>query len=205
MNSQPSPTVFIIDDDLEMCNSLSWLMSSVRLNAEVFSNPNDFLKKYKPSQIGCILLDIRMPEMDGLELLAQLKHLRNHLPIIIITGYGDIPMAVDAMRLGAKDFIPKPFNHQYLINQVQNALRQHLATPVPFEMEVIKLRFDTLSKREREILYLIMDGKTNKQISMELFIAIPTVEAHRANLMKKMHAKNIAHLVNMILFLKTVA
>jgi two-component system response regulator FixJ len=202
MNSQSRPTVFIIEDDLEMCNSLRWLMDSVQLNSEVFNNPNDFLKKHNLYQSGCILLDVRMPEMNGLEVLAQLKNLKNHLPVIIITGHGDIPMAVRAMQLGAKNFITKPFSHQDLINQVQNALNQHLSNPISFEYEASKLRFNTLSKREVEVLYLIIDGKSNKQIAEGLSIAVPTVESHRARLMRKMEAKNTAHLVNMISLLK---
>lgn len=197
MDPKKDPTIFIIDDDLEMRNSLSWLMESVQLNAEVFSNASDFLKKYDPNRKGCILLDVRMPGLGGLELLESLMALKNPLPVIIITGHGDIPMAIRAMKSGATDFILKPFNDQQLIEQIQKALSQNSSLASSLETRAVMSCFGSLTPRERQVMILVVEGKLNKQIAHSLNIAISTVEYHRARMMKKMQAKNIAELVKM--------
>lgn len=197
MDPKKHPTIFIIDDDLEMRNSLSWLMESVQLKVEVFSNAIDFLKKYDPNRTGCILLDVRMPGFSGLELLDSLMALKNPLPVIVITGHGDIPMAIRAMKSGATDFILKPFNDQHLIEQIQKALLHNSGPATSLEAKSILTRFSKLTQREKEVMILVVEGKLNKQIAHKLNIAISTVEYHRSRMMRKMQAKNIAELVKM--------
>ena len=187
-------TVFIIDDDHEVCESLRWLFESVQLNVETYENAHLFLEKYKKNKQGCLLIDVRLPGMSGLELLDKLKEEKNHLPVIMMTGHGDIQMAVRAMKTGASDFIVKPFNDQCLLETVQKCIddsKNH------HSIEVINEHINSLSEREVQIINLIMDGKLNKEIAYELFISISTVEAHRANIMHKMQAKNLAHLIKM--------
>lgn len=197
INNKNDPTIFIIDDEHEMRNSLCWLMESVQLNAEVFDSAPGFLEKYDADRTGCILLDVRMPDMSGLELLDALNARKNRLPVIMITGHGDIPMAIRAMKSGAMDFILKPFNDQQLIEQIQKAIKQNLTSSTSIQDKNVEKNFSTLTTREREIMTLVIEGKLNKQIAHELNIAISTVELHRARMMKKMQAKNIAQLVKM--------
>lgn len=201
MKHENDPTVFIIDDDLEMRNSLCWLMGSVQLNFEAFDSAARFLKKYHANQKGCILLDIRMPDISGLELLDILASLKNRLPVIVITGHGDIPMAIRAMKSGAMDFILKPFNDQQLIEQIQKAIIKNTTISNPHQDKTTMESFSTLTIREQQIMTLIINGKLNKQIAHELNIAVSTVELHRSRMMKKMQAKNIAELVKMSLLL----
>lgn len=197
MNRKEDPTIFIIDDDLEMRNSLCWLLESVRFNTESFDSATGFLKKYEMNRTGCILLDVRMPDMSGLELLDTLNSLKNSLPIIMITGHGDVPMAIRAMKSGAMDFILKPFNDQQLVEQIQKAIIQNSQASILPEAKNITSCFATLTIREREVMELVVEGKLNKQIAFKLNIAISTVEYHRGRMMKKMQAKNIAQLVKM--------
>lgn len=197
MTHKPDPTIFIVDDDLETRNSLSWLMESVKLSTETFNSAIDFLKNYDPARIGCVLLDIRMPEMSGLELLDTLNAMNNRLPIIVITGHGDLPMAVRAMKSGAIDFILKPFNAQQLIEQIQKAIVQNANNVKLFSYKTVISDFATLTLRESTVMNLIVEGKLNKEIAQELQIAVSTVEIHRSRVMKKMHAKNITQLVRM--------
>lgn len=189
-----NPTVFIIDDDINVCNALTWLFQSVLFNVEAYANAQLFLDNYQQENHGCIIMDVRLPGMCGLELLEQLKAQKSTIPVIIITGYGDIPMAVRAMKAGAVDFILKPFNEQGLLETVQKCISKITNSN---SLELIQERIDNLSERERQIINLILDGKLNKQIASELSISISTVEAHRANIMHKMQAKNIAQLIKM--------
>lgn len=189
-------TVFIIDDDIEVCHSLKWLFESVQLHAKTYGNANNFLQQFNNIKQGCIIMDVRLPGMSGLELLEHLKLQKIRLPVLVITGYGDIPMAVRAMKAGAIDFILKPFNEQCLLESVQKCLKQTLYTA---PLEQITDRINSLSERERKISELILDGKLNKEIAYELSISISTVEAHRANIMHKMKAKNLAQFIKMYL------
>lgn len=202
MNHKMEPTIYIIDDELEMRNSLCWLVESVQLNVEACDGAESFLKIYDANRTGCILLDVRMPEISGLELLDTLLKLKNRLPVIVITGHGDIPMVIRAMKAGAMDFILKPFNDQQLIELIQKAIIKNMDTLKPHpDSTLIESyassmdRYSTLTDREQIIMALVVEGKLNKQIAHELHIAISTVELHRARLMKKMQAKNIAQLV----------
>ncbi len=195
------PTVFIIDDEPEMLNSLKWLMDSVKLKTELYDCGASFLKNYDRNRIGCVLIDVRMPDMSGLELLDILNERRNRTPVIILTGHGDVPMAVRAMKSGAKDFILKPFNSQLLLEQIQREITKTYENYKPIQNHQMVENFSGLTSREREIFELIVEGKINKEISTKLSIAVSTVEYHRSSLMKKMQAKNIAQLLQMKLAL----
>ncbi|TAL64461.1 MAG: response regulator transcription factor [Legionella sp.] len=188
-------TIFIIDDEPQIRNSLKWLFESVQLTVETYENAHSFLKKFK-NRHGCIIIDMRIPEMSGLELLEHLKSKKCRIPIIIITGYGEIQMAIRAMKAGAEDFIQKPFNDQCLLETVQKCLEK---TSNLMSIELIHTRISTLSERELQISHLILEGKLNKEIAYELSISVSTVEAHRANIMRKMQAKNLAHLIKILL------
>lgn len=189
-------TIFIIDDEPEVCQALRWLFESVQYQVETYETAQDFLKTDNSSKQGCLVTDVRLPGMSGLELLEQLKVQKNHLPVIIVTGHGDIQMAVRAMKAGAVDFILKPFNDQCLLEVVQNCINHSLTS---HSVQLINERINSLSDRERQIIDLILNGKLNKEIAYELSISISTVEAHRANLMHKMQAKTLAHLVKLYL------
>lgn len=189
-------TIFIIDDTKDVCEALRWLFESVRFKVETYENADQFLEKYHANKPGCIIMDVRLPGMSGLELLEYLKQKKSPLPIIVITGHGDIQMAVRAMKMGAKDFILKPFNDQCLLEAVQKCINQSQ------DMDWIKTinkRINELSERELQIINLIVDGKLNKEIAYELSISISTVEAHRAHIMQKMQAKNLAQLIKIYL------
>lgn len=193
--NKANQTVFIIDDDPEVCNALRWLYESVDYNVETYTSAQLFLTNYKPLVPGCIIIDVRMPIMGGLELLEHLKLQKNQLPVVMITGYGDIPMAIRAMKLGAVDFILKPINEQCLLEIVQKCIHQSSKVN---SIEIHK-RVRQLTKREQEVIDLILEGKLNKEIAYELSISMSTVEAHRSNIMQKMQAKTIAHLVKLYL------
>jgi two-component system response regulator FixJ len=189
-------TIFIIDDDAEICSALRWLFESVGFEVKTYTSAHAFLNHYDREKQGCIIVDVRMPVMSGLELLEHLNLQKNHLPVIIITGYGDIAMAVRAMKLGAIDFVLKPFNEQCLLEIVQKLPIRPINTNT---IEQVTARMSRLSERERQVVDLILAGKLNKEIAFELSISISTVEAHRANIMRKMQAKNLAQLIKLCL------
>jgi FixJ family two-component response regulator len=196
------PTVFIIDDDNDLCHSLQWLLESMGLTVNVFNNGRDFLTAFKPTSMGCILIDIRMPHMSGLELQEQLQLRHNTLPIIFMTGHGDVPMAVRAMKAGAFDFLTKPFNDQVMLDQIHKAITYCQQTNVDTKQHsTVYKHFKSLTTREREVLCLIVAGKLNKSIAHELGISMKTVELHRAHVMQKMHASTVAELVRFYLLL----
>ncbi|MCD6039069.1 MAG: luxR [Gammaproteobacteria bacterium] len=186
-----------MDDDLDLCKSLRWLLESVGLTTQIFNHAASFLEAFPFSQTeGCILLDIRMPQMSGLELQAQLNVRQNSLPIIFMTGHGDIPMAVRAMQAGAFDFLTKPFNDQILLDLIYKAIAYHQKSLSRDRRDdVIRSRLTSLTGRETEILKWIVAGKLNKEIAWELSISIKTVELHRCNIMKKMHAATVVELI----------
>ncbi len=184
-------TVFIIDDDEAVCEALAWLLKSVQLPCKIYHDGLSFLNEYPTGAKGCIILDIRMPGISGLDLQLELNKQQSTLPIIFITGHGDIPMAVKAMRAGAFDFITKPFHNQTILEQIQRAIRQQNSSPSP----LFAKRLATLSARERTILEYMMAGKMNKEIAFELNIALSTVELHRAKLMQKLATKNLVELI----------
>ena len=183
-------SICIIDDDQEVCTALRWLFESMHFTVETCNSAEQFLNESRGKKHGCLLIDVRMPDMSGLELLEHLKVRRMRPPVIMLTGHGDIPMAVRAMKAGAVDFCLKPFNDQCLLELVQRCIAQSSSDV----SNSIHERLNTLSARERQIIDLIMEGKLNKEIAYELFISISTVEAHRAKIMDKMNAKNLAQL-----------
>ncbi len=198
--SEAQTTVFIVDDDEAVRDSLKMLMESVDLHAEVFASAHDFLQLFDDDRSGCLVLDIRMPGMSGLELQAVLNERRSMLPVIFITGHGDVPMAVQAIRGGAQDFIQKPFREQELLDRVQQVLAEDSRNrDVLHQKRDILERLSTLTPREREVLGLVVAGNANKVIAIDLSLSQRTVEIHRAHVMDKMQTKSLAHLVRMMI------
>jgi FixJ family two-component response regulator len=192
--SEKDQKIYIIDDDVTLCNGIRWLLESINFKVETYHSAINFLKVYKVDWCGCLLIDIRMPEMSGLQLQDRLIALGNPLPIIMISGHGDISMAIRALKAGAIDFILKPFNDQQLLEQIQKAMS--LSREIEIKQSVLN-RYNKLSAREKDILTKVLNGKMNKQISHELEISIKTVEFHRANIMQKMEANSILELAKL--------
>ncbi|MCP3869121.1 MAG: response regulator transcription factor [Gammaproteobacteria bacterium] len=196
-------TVFVVDDDQAMRNSLKWLIESVDLEVKTYASANEFIRDYYPGRAGCLLLDVRMPGMSGLELQEQFIEQQINIPIIIITGHGDVPMAVRAMKAGAVDFIEKPFNDELLLESIRNALimdvDQRTAQSVRAD---IATRLAHLTPREHEVMDMVTSGRANKDIAKTLGVSSKTVEAHRARVMEKMEASSLAELVKMAIAAK---
>jgi two-component system response regulator FixJ len=201
MNKIPMKTqsiVYVVDDDKAVCDSIQLFLESVNLPVQTYTSAREFLARYKPSKSSCLLLDIRMPDIDGFELQEYLSQQKSTLPIIIITGHADVPMAVRTMKAGAFDFIEKPFDLPLLLERVQEALRfsQNRFQIQPFQ--VPKAATDgltTLTRREREVMKKLVDGKYNKDIAKELNISHRTVEGHRASIMEKLQAKSLSDVI----------
>jgi two-component system response regulator FixJ len=197
---QQSPIVFIVDDDEAVRNSLRLLVKSVGLTATALPSAQDFLGTYNPQQPGCLVLDVRMPGMSGLDLQQQLNVRGAVIPVIFITGHGDIPMAVEAMQQGAFDFLQKPFRDQDLIDRIQRALeRDRISRAGLGQRNRIRERRDSLTPREREVLALVTSGKANKVMAADLGLSQRTIEIHRARVMEKMGASSVAELVRMMM------
>lgn len=195
-----APTIFVVDDDEAIRSSLQWLLESEGLKVETFSSPQSFLKSYYPGRAGCMLLDVRMPGMSGLELQEHLRESDVQIPIIIITGHGDVPMAVRAMKTGALDFIEKPFDDEKLLDGIQRALQLDQARRErQSDRAEMAARLANLTPREHEVMLKVTEGKSNKEIANELGVSAKTVEAHRARVMEKMEARSLAELVRMVL------
>ncbi|BAO45126.1 response regulator transcription factor [Thiolapillus brandeum] len=194
----PRPTVFVVDDDEAMRSSLQWLIESVDLPVECYASAEAFLDAYYPGRSGCLLLDVRMPGMGGLELQEYLRRHEITIPVIIITGHGDVPMSVRAMKEGAIDFIEKPFNDELLLDAIRNALavdeRQRQEQTLRAELAAC---LATLTPREHEVMEMVTAGRSNKEIASALGVSSKTVEAHRAKVMDKMKASSLAELVRM--------
>jgi two-component system, LuxR family, response regulator FixJ len=198
-----TPSVYIVDDDSGVRSSIRVLMKSVGLAALPFPSAREFLEAYHPNSPGCLVLDIRMPGMSGLELQEALNERGAVIPVIFITGHGDIPMAVEAMRQGAFDFLQKPFRDQDLIDRIQSALaRDAEARQSLQEHARIRVRIASLTPREKEVLELLTSGKANKMMAQDLGLSQRTVEIHRAHVMEKMGAKSVAQLVRMVMDLE---
>ena len=201
---EPTPTVFVVDDDDAVRNSLRFLLKSVGLPTQTLASATEFLQSYQQSQPGCLVLDVRMPAMSGLELQQQLNLRGATIPVIFITGHGDIPMAVEAMQHGAFDFLQKPFRDQDLIDRIQKALAKDAKTRAALkEHERIRRRLETLTPREREVLGLMTKGMPNKVMAAELGVSQRTVEIHRARVMEKSGASSLAQLVRMVMDAET--
>ncbi len=197
-----NPTVFIVDDDAEVRDAIKLLMDSVGLDAEVFDSAQGYLDDFDPRCAGCLVLDIRMKGMSGLDLQDRLSDEPVHPPVIIITGHGDVPMAVRAVKSGAVDFIEKPFNDQLLLDAVHRAIEQDAdQRGRASRLADIQARLEKLTPREREILDMVVAGNRNKVIAIDLGISQSTVEAHRAKVMEKMEAASLSELMRMMLAL----
>ena len=199
---QPAPTVFVVDDDDGMRRALGALLSTVGYKTALFAKPTDFLAQFKADAAGCLVLDIRMPEMSGLEMQQHLNRQGAMLPIIFITGHGDVPMAVQAIKDGAFQFIQKPFRDQDLLDHINHALQQDADSrkDMARRAEVLR-RVETLTPRERQVMDLVVEGEANKVMAIDLGLSERTVEIHRAKVMEKMSARSVAHLVKMHMML----
>ena len=194
----PEPVVFVVDDDPAMRESLRWLIESIGLSVQTFADARDFLLAYDPARVGCLVLDVRMPGLSGLELQDKLSARGSNLPIIMITGYAEVPMAVRAMKAGAIDFIEKPFSDQELLDRVRMAIDQHRRTQADeLERAEICSRVARLTQREREVRDLVIAGKPNKVIALELGLSTKTVEHHRSKLMEKLKVETLPELVRL--------
>jgi FixJ family two-component response regulator len=192
------PTIFVVDDDAAVRSSLAMLLKSVSLAAKTFESASSFLEQLQHEPSGCLVLDIRMPGMSGIELQQQLKQRGCALPIIFITGHGDVSMAVHAMREGAIDFIEKPFRDQELLDRIYQALELDRARRrIADEVVLLRERFASLTPREHDVMLRIARGQANKVIAIELGLSERTVEIHRAKVMQKTGAKSLAELVSM--------
>jgi two-component system response regulator FixJ len=197
------PIIYIVDDDDAVRSSLSLLLKTEDFNTATFESGDEFLAACPDQGAGCILLDIRMPGTNGLMVQKALAEKNCTLPIIFITGHGDIPMAVDAMQDGAFDFIQKPFRDQELLDRIRQALdAQQAEQDQNEELQELRRRLDTLTPREMEVMDLVSQGGANKVIAMDLGLSQRTVEGHRARVMEKMGARSLAALVRMSLQLK---
>jgi FixJ family two-component response regulator len=200
------PTVYVVDDDDGMRRALDTLLSTVGYKTAVYARPSDFLAHYDANTSGCLVLDIRMPEMSGLELQQQLNRMGSMLPVIFITGHGDVPMAVQAMKEGAFEFIQKPFRDQELLDRINHALKQDAENrSTASRRSEIQHRLESLTPRERQVMDLIVEGRANKVIAIDLGLSERTVEIHRAKVMEKMGARSVAHLVKLHLTLTNEA
>lgn len=193
-----SATIFIIDDDPRMGKSLSWLVESVELKSEVFGSAQEFLESFDPMRTGCILCDVRMPGMSGVELLEAVRATGSQIPVIMITGYGDVATAVRAMKAGAVDFLEKPVNDQVLLERMQRAVKHNIDNVSEVRDRIrVGEYLKRLTRREREVMDLVIEGLSSKEIAMRLGISFKTIESHRSKVMRKMQAKSVPHLIRM--------
>ena len=192
------PIVHVIDDETDVRSAIALLLRSVGLKSRLYASALEFLEEPLPEGPGCLVVDVRLPGMSGLDLQDRLRRLGGSLPVIVVTGHGDVQMAVRAMRAGALDFIEKPFHDQQLLDRVHEALeRSARAHDDTGEHEQLRGRYASLTEREREILGYVVDGRANKRIADELGLSIRTVETHRARIMSKLGATSLSHLVRL--------
>jgi len=197
--TKPGPTVHIVDDDADIRNSLRQLLKSVGITGRSYRSADEFLEHLDPDATGCIVLDVRLNGMSGLELFRQLCERDIHLPVIFISGYADVRMAVDAVKAGAVDFVEKPFRAQDLLDRIQGALQHDVDRQRAYsEQASIQDRYEELTPRERQVFELVIEGMTTKQIAQRLGISHKTVDIHRSNVMHKMQADSLAQLVGFV-------
>ena len=196
--SEPDEMVFVVDDDAQTRDALKNLMRSVGLHVEVFASAQDFLQSNRPNVPACLVLDVRLRGLSGLDLQKRMAEAKIEVPIIFITGYGDIPMTVQAMKAGAVEFLTKPFRNQELLDAIQQALERDRTTrDQRAKNDELYDRYDSLTPREREVMTLVVAGLLNKQIAGELGTSETTVKNHRHQIMEKMEADSLAELVKM--------
>ncbi len=198
-------TIHIVDDDPSMLNYLSDLVATINYKSKTYDNANEFLSTYNDDGIGCLILDLRLPGINGLELHQQLTDNNIDLPVIMISGFGDVSTAVKAMKAGVLDFLEKPFKGQELLDLIHNAVSKHKDDRRKNNSQNITLeRINSLTKREKEVMEHVVTGMLNKDIAKKLEISVKTVEVHRANVMDKMAASSVADLVRMSLDVKNL-
>ena len=191
--------VFVVDDDPSVRKSLTFLMESVQLTVRAYESAQDFLDNCSSHPLGCLVLDLRMPGMSGLELIEKMPALGLTIPVIVITGYADVPTAVRALKAGAYDLLEKPFSDQILLERIQEAIRKHQQTRLESERrEEVRRKVESLTQRQREILEFVVKGETSKTIAERLGLALSTVEGHRIQAMRKLGAGNVADVVRLV-------
>jgi FixJ family two-component response regulator len=202
-SAEQQELVYIVDDDRAVRDSLSLLLNSVGIGNQTFDSATAFLAAFQPDRIACLVADIRMPVMSGLELQNELKARKATIPVIFITGHGDVPMAVNAMKDGAMDFLTKPFRDQDLLDRVRAALSGSRAEfDSTLKIKDVRERYESLTPRETEVMELVVKGSANKVIAMDLGVSQRTVELHRARVMQKMSVRSLAELVRLAEMLK---
>jgi FixJ family two-component response regulator len=190
--------VFVVDDDPSMRRSLESLLRSIGHDVRLFSSAQEFMKAERPEVPGCLVLDVRLPGMSGLTFQQELAKAGIALPVIFVTGHGDVPMTVRAMKAGAAEFLTKPFDDQVLLDAIHAAIeRDRARRRDAASLAVLKARYDELTQRERQVMKLVVAGRVNKQIAAELGLSLVTVKVHRGQVMRKMGAKSVAELVRM--------
>ena len=195
--SEPA-AVFVVDDDPSMRRSLETLLRSVGLDVRLFSSAQEFMQAERPEAPGCLVLDVRLPGMSGLTFQEELAKTGDALPVIFVTGHGDVPMTVRAMKAGAVEFLTKPFDDQVLLDAVHAAIeRDRARRRDAASLAVLMARYHQLTQRERQVMKLVVAGRVNKQIAAELGLSLVTVKVHRGQVMRKMLAKSVAELVRM--------
>src|SRR5262245_53681391 len=200
MLSPQSPTAYVVDDDESIRTLWRWLMESNGISVSTFSTAAEFIESYKNGSAGCLVLDLNLPGMSGLELQQYLKQKGIEIPIVFVTGHGDVPAAVSALKGGAIDFIQKPFGYKDVVSIIQKAFERDAETREKrVRQSVIASRLAALTEREREVLHCIMEGKPNKVIAAELDISVKTIEFHRAKVMEKAGVTSVAELVRIAL------
>jgi FixJ family two-component response regulator len=192
------PVVYIVDDDQMVRESLEWLLQSVRLPVQLYQDGHSFLDAYQPGTPGCVVLDVRMPGINGMDLHRLLRERDPDIPVIVVTGHADVPMAIRAMKDGAFEFVEKPYNDQYMLERVQAAIAHHRDLWREREEEsALRLRFEELTPRERQVMQAVLRGHANKRIAADLGISIKTVELHRTHLMNKLEVRTATELVRL--------
>jgi two-component system response regulator FixJ len=199
LSQQTQPTVFVVDDDQATRKSLRWLVETLGVAVQTFHSGASFLDSYDPSQPGCLVLDVMMGGMTGLDLQKELNDRQIEIPVIVLTGYGDVPTAVRALKNGAVEFLEKPFDGEVLLEHVRRALEIDAGRRRERDAsDVVRQRLSRLTPRENEILGLVVEGLSSKEIATQLDVSFKTVEAHRAKIMRKMEANGVAQLVRMV-------